>query len=65
MESLLPLLILIPCGLMMVMMMRGHGHGHGKQKKPAAAASIAELRTRRDEIDRMIDEREPAGGKTL
>ena len=63
MGSLLPLLILIPCGLMMVMMMRGHGHGH--QEKPTAAASTAELRRRREELDRLIDDREREGGGML
>ena len=56
MQALLPLLILVPCVLMMVMMMRGHGHG--QQEKPPAAASTADLRTRREELDRLIDERE-------
>ena len=56
MQALLPLLILVPCALMMVWMMRGHGHGH--QEKPPAAASTADLRTRREELDRLIDERE-------
>lgn len=63
MSALLPFLILVPCLLMMVMMMRGHGHG--KQEKPAAAATTAELRTRREELDRLIDERERDGDGTL
>ena len=62
MQALLPLLILVPCLLMMAMMMRGHGHGH--QEKPPAAASTAELRSRREELDRLIDEREREGGGT-
>ncbi len=63
MVALLPFLILVPCLLMMVMMMRGHGHG--KQEKPAVAATTAELRTRREEIDRLILDRERDGDKTL
>ena len=63
MEALLPLLILVPCVLTMVWMMRGHGHGH--QEKPPAAASTADLRTRREELDRLIDEREREGDGTL
>ena len=63
MQALLPLLILVPCVLMMVMMMRGHGHG--QQEKPPAAASTADLRTRREELDRLIDEREREGDGTL
>ncbi len=61
MQSLLPLLILVPCLLMMVFMMRGHGH----HQKPPAAASTADLRTRREELDRLIDEREREGDGTL
>ena len=63
MEALLPLLILVPCVLMMVWMMRGHGHGH--QEKPAAAASTTDLRKRREELDRLIDDREREGDGTL
>ena len=63
MQALLPLLILVPCVLMIVMMMRGHGHGH--QEKPPAATSTADLRTRREELDRLIDEREREGDGTL
>lgn len=63
MQALLPLLILVPCLLMMVFMMRGHGHGH--QQKPPAAASTADLRARREELDRLIDEREREGDGTL
>lgn len=67
MGALLPFLILVPCLLMIVMMMRGHGHGHGhgKQEKPAAAATTAELRTRREELDRLIDDRERDGDNPL
>jgi hypothetical protein len=62
MQALLPLLILVPCVLMMVMMMRGHGHGH--QEKPPAAASTTDLRKRREELDRLIGERERDEGRT-
>ena len=63
MGALLPFLILVPCLLMIVMMMRGHGHG--KQEKPAGAATTAELRARREELDRLIGDRERDGDKTL
>lgn len=59
MEALLPLLILVPCLLMMVMM---RGHGHGRQEKPAAPESTSELRRRREDLDRLIDKRERSGG---
>jgi hypothetical protein len=49
----------------MMMMMRGHGHGHASQEKPPAAASTADLRTRREEIDRLIDERERDEARAL
>ncbi len=65
MGALLPFLILVPCLLMIVMMMRGHGHGHGKQEKPAGAATTAELRARREELDRLIGDRERDEDKTL
>lgn len=63
MQALVPLLFLVPCLLMMVMMMRGHGHGH--QEKPAGSASTADLRKRRKELDRLIDERKQDTGRTL
>lgn len=62
MEALLPLLILVPCVAMMVLMMRGHGHG--RHEKPPGAASIADLRRRREELDRFIDDREREGDGT-
>ena len=62
--AFLPLLV---CGLMMGgmvwMMMRGHGHG--PQEKPSAAASTTELRNQREELDRLIDEREQEGARTV
>ena len=62
--AFLPLLL---CGLMMGgmvwMMMRGHGHGH--QEKPPVAGLTADLRKRRGELDRLIDEREREGDGTL
>jgi hypothetical protein len=60
MQALLPLLIFIPCLLMVVMMMRGHGH----KQKPPAAASVADLHKRRKEFDRLIDDRERSGDGT-
>ena len=63
MQALVPLLFLVPCVLMIVMMMRGHGHG--QQRKPLASASTADLRARREKLDRLIDEREQDAGETL
>jgi hypothetical protein len=55
METLLLALIVLACPLMMLLMMRGHGvHSHHAQ----TPTSSAELRRRRDELDRQIAERE-------
>jgi hypothetical protein len=64
-STLLFLLIVLACPLMMVVMMRGmhggHGaqgdHDHGSPSEPAET-SVDDLRRRRAELDRMIDERE-------
>ena len=66
MRELLLVALVLACPVMMVLMMRGgHGHQHGHARRhqadnPAAAeqASTEELRRRRDELDRSIDERE-------
>lgn len=68
------LLLLLACPLMMVWMMRGgHGHGHGvhggsghdHSKAEEAEPSLDELRRRRDEIDRLIEEQEPSERETV
>ncbi len=64
-STLFFLLIVLACPLMMVFMMRGgHGHGHGGDAhgEPAepAETSMDDLRRRRAELDRLIDERENA-----
>jgi hypothetical protein len=62
-STLFFLLIVLACPLMMVFMMRGgHGHGghaHGEPAEPAET-SVDDLRRRRAELDRLIDERESA-----
>ena len=74
-SSVLLLLLVLACPLMMMLMMRGgHGHGSGhadhasrrtghKGPEHVAHHSIDELRRQRDELDRLIEERElePAG----
>ena len=72
-SSFLLLLLVLACPLMMVWMMRGghgHGHGHGQSDhshdlEDTHAPLMRERSTRglhelRDEIDRMIEERERA-----
>ena len=68
-STVLVLLLVLACPLGMVWMMRG-GHGHGSHshddRDDAEAPLMRErstkgLRELRDEIDRMIDERERAG----
>ena len=73
MRELLLLLLLLACPLAMVLMMRGgHGHGrhgHGRTRPGSdhtlgeavgdgAIVSTEELRSRRDELDRLIADRE-------
>jgi hypothetical protein len=60
MGNYLFLLLLLACPLMMIWMMRGmHGrhdaHGHSDV---GSAPSLGELRRRRDQLDRQIEERE-------
>lgn len=57
--ALFVLLILV-CPLMMFFMMRGHGHGDAREDRDNSATSAAELRRRRDELDREIVAREDA-----
>jgi hypothetical protein len=64
MKELLFIALVLACPLMMMLMMRGHGHGgHGTHSdhahdRQAHHASTDELRRRRDELDRVIEERE-------
>ena len=79
MKELLFIALVLGCPLIMVFMMRGHGHGshtHGHSEvgnehrdTPTELTSTAELRHQRDELERLIEEREraeetptPAGG---
>lgn len=65
MRELLFLLLVLACPLAMFFMMRG-GHGHGGHGHTASARSdepwlsAGELRRRRGELDRLIEERERA-----
>lgn len=64
------MLLVLACPLMMMLMMRGgHGHGghvhghsggcgHDHREAPTERKSAAELRNQRDELDRLIEERE-------
>ena len=72
MRELLLVAIFVACPLMMFFMMRG-GHGHGAHGHHEAGAhetkSTSELRREREELDRLIEEREseeetptPVGG---
>jgi len=51
------LLLVLACPLLMWLMMRG-GHGHGGHSNTGKPRSIADLRHRRDELDREIAARE-------
>ena len=73
MKEALFLLLILACPLMMVWMMRG-GHRHGSNADDCDSGepgdSMGDLRRRRDELDRLIAEREadeeraaPIGGK--
>ncbi len=55
MRELLVVVLVLACPLMMVFVMRGgHGHGHTSREPQ----STAELRRQRDELGRLIEERE-------
>jgi len=67
-STLFFLLLVLACPLMMIFMMRGgHGHGgahsdhagggHGRDAEPGPT-STDDLRRKRDELDRLIEERE-------
>lgn len=65
MRELLFLILVLACPAAMLLMMRG-GHGHGGHRHAssdhggAGRLSADELRMRRDELDRQIEERERA-----
>ena len=61
-SSILLILLVLACPLAMAWMMRGgHGHGgHGHSTNNTTGASLTDLHRRRDELDRLIDEREEA-----
>ena len=73
-QTIFLLLLLLACPLLMVCMMRGghgahsagdhsgHGCGHGGHNHASEGAepSLDELRRRRDDLDREIEERESA-----
>ena len=60
MNELLFIAFVLACPLMMILMMRGHGHGsrHHHADTSCEPRSVAELRRQRDELDRLIAERE-------
>ena len=67
MRELLFIALVLACPLMMILMMRGHGHGghagqigsrHDQGDTSSEPKSAAELRRQRDELDRLIEERE-------
>jgi hypothetical protein len=57
MGNYLFLLLILACPLMMILMMRGM-HGSRGHSGTDSAPSLDELRRRRDELDRQIEERE-------
>ena len=70
-STIFVLLLVLACPLMMILMMRGHGHGHagsdhGNGRKHEHhghnEASTEELRRLRDELERVIAEREQFDG---
>lgn len=67
MRELLFIAVVLACPLMMILMMRGgHGHGgsHDHDAKPRGA-STEELRRQREELDRLIEERERSEEREL
>jgi hypothetical protein len=57
MRELFFIALILACPLLMMLMMR-HGHGHGHAEPHRDKASVENLRRRRDELDRLIEERE-------
>jgi Protein of unknown function (DUF2933) len=67
-STIFVLLLVLACPLMMVLMMRGHGGGHAGSRDHEAGpreASTDELRRRRAELDRLIEEREQGSEREL
>jgi alpha-beta hydrolase superfamily lysophospholipase len=77
MRELFFIAIVLACPLIMMFMMRGGhvhgdahgGHGHSHEAGPRETMSTSDLRREREELDRLIEEREneqetptPAGG---
>jgi hypothetical protein len=65
-STILLVLLVLACPLAMAWMMRG-GHGHGGHdhaangyEPDAANSSLTDLHRQRNELDRLIDEREQA-----
>lgn len=57
--------LVLACPVMMLWMMRGHRHGHAGAGREGGASdtsletsSTAELKRRRDELDRLLERRE-------
>lgn len=70
MSRLLILALVLACPLMMLWMMRGHrrgGHGGDGDTRDASMQerSTTELRRRRDELDRLIEQRETEEATSL
>ena len=61
-STILLILLVLACPLAMAWMMRGgHGHGgHDHSSHEPTDASLTELHRQRNELDRLIDEREQA-----
>jgi hypothetical protein len=55
MRELLVIALVLACPLMMLLMMRSHRHGGGDGPREV---TTNDLRRRRDELDRQIEERE-------
>jgi hypothetical protein len=65
-STIFVLLLVLACPLMMVWMMGGHGHGGGHDHEPEPReASTDDLRRRRDELERLIEEREQDSEREL
>lgn len=69
MRELFFIVLVFACPLMMILMMRGHRHGghahgaeegrsHHERERWPESTSTAELRSQRDALDRLIEERE-------